>query len=134
MNGKDLPRHSSSMPWPAATYEFYCATSRAYRPQRGRGHVTAILFCIPSKIQIRQWFVTNYNCCLECTTHTEDFTIFSLDMNFARYLVTCPLQPPLGVYTPLAISISDQTTKLNDSQYFSSSYSITLSKIIQGCF
>ena len=23
--------------------------------------------------------------------HTEDFTIFSVDMNFARCLVTCPL-------------------------------------------
>ena len=64
-----------------------------HRPQRGRGHVTAILFCIPSKIQTRQWFVTNYsnNCCLDCTMLIEDFTIFSLDMNFARCLVTCPL-------------------------------------------
>ena len=45
-----------------------------------------ILICIPSKIQTRQWFVTNYsnNCCLDCTMHTEDFIIFSLDMNFAR--------------------------------------------------
>ena len=36
-----------------------CVT-RAYRPQRGTAHITAIQFCIPSKIQIRQWFVTNY--------------------------------------------------------------------------
>ena len=53
----------------------------------GRGHVTAILICILSKIQTRQWFVTNYsnNCCLDYTMHTEDFTIFSLDMNFVRW-------------------------------------------------
>ena len=40
-----------------------------YRPQRGRGHVTAILFCTPSKIQTGQWFVTNYsnNSCLDST-------------------------------------------------------------------
>ena len=37
-----------------------CLSSSAYRSQRGRGHVTAILSCVPSKIQIRQWFVTNY--------------------------------------------------------------------------
>ena len=62
---------------------------RAYRPQRRRGHVTAIVLCVPSKIQIRQWFVTNYSnsCCLDCTMHTVDFTIFSLDLNFARCLV-----------------------------------------------
>ena len=42
--------------------------ARAYRPQRGRGHVTAIHDSVPSKIQIRQWFVTNYSnsCCLDC--------------------------------------------------------------------
>ena len=42
--------------------------SRAYRPQRGRGHVTAIHDSVPSKLQIRQWFVTNYSnsCCLDC--------------------------------------------------------------------
>ena len=41
---------------------------RAYRPQRGRGHVTTIHDSVPSKIQIRQWFVTNYSnsCCLDC--------------------------------------------------------------------
>ena len=64
--------------------------SRAYRPQRGRGHITAIALCVPSKIQIRQWFVTNYSnsCCLGCTMHTVDTTIFS----------------PLGVYKLLMIS------------------------------
>ena len=31
--------------------------ARAYRPQRGRGHVTAIHDSVPSNIQIRQWFV-----------------------------------------------------------------------------
>ena len=30
-------------------------------PQGGRGHVTAILSCTPSKIQTRWWFVTNYS-------------------------------------------------------------------------
>ena len=37
--------------------------------------------------------VTNYsnNSCLDCTMHTEGFTIFSLDLNFARCLDTCPL-------------------------------------------
>ena len=67
--------------------------SRAYRPQRGRGHVTATVLWVPSKIQTRQWFVTNYSniCCLDCTMHTVDFTMFSLDLNFARCLVTCPL-------------------------------------------
>ena len=37
------------------------------------------MFCIPSKIQTRQWFVTNYsnNCCLDSTVYTEDFTIFN---------------------------------------------------------
>ena len=41
----------------------------SYRPQRGRGRVTAILFRVPSKIQTRQWFATNYsnNCCLDYT-------------------------------------------------------------------
>ena len=29
----------------------------AYRPQRERGNVTSIHFCVPSKIQTRQWFV-----------------------------------------------------------------------------
>ena len=57
--------------------------SRAHRAQRGRGHVTVIVLCVPSKIQIRhrQWFVTNYSngYCLDCTMHTVDFTIFSLD-------------------------------------------------------
>ena len=49
---------------------------------------TLLSMCIPSKIQTRQWFVTNYsnNYCLDCTMYTEDFTIFSLDMNFARCL------------------------------------------------
>ena len=74
-------------------YIYIYVYTRAYRPQRGRGHVTGIVLCVPSKIQIRQWFVTNYSnsCCLDCTMHTVDFTIFSLDLNFARCLVTCPL-------------------------------------------
>ena len=40
----------------------------AYRPQRERRHVTAIREIAPSKIQIRQWFVTNYSnsCSLDC--------------------------------------------------------------------
>ena len=44
---------------------------RAYRLQRRRGHVTAIVLCVPSKIQVRQWFVTNYSniSCLDCTMH-----------------------------------------------------------------
>ena len=73
---------------------------RAYRPQR---HVTALVLCVPSKIQIRQWFVTNCSnsWCLDCTMHTMYFTIFSLDLNFARCLVTCPL--PLWVYKPLVL-------------------------------
>ena len=53
----------------------YIVLPRAYRPHRGRGHVTAMLSCVPSKIQMRQWFVTNYS------------TIFSLHMNFARCLL-----------------------------------------------
>ena len=41
--------------------------------------------------------------------HTEDFTIFSLDMNFARYLVTCPLL----VYKPLShAKFSDNNYKI----------------------
>ena len=69
---------------------------RAYRPQRGRGHVTAIVSCVPSKIQTRQWFVTNCSnsCTLAFTMHTEEF---SLHMNFAR----CMPSSPLGVYKPL---------------------------------
>ena len=75
---------------------------RAYRPQRVRGHVTAIVFCIPSKIQIRQWFVTNYSnsCCLDCTVHTDSevFTIFRL--KFCHMTSYMP-SSPLGVYKPL---------------------------------
>ena len=54
--------------------------SRAYRPQRGRGHVSPIVSCIPSsEIQTRQWFVTNYSniSCLDSIVHTEVFTIFN---------------------------------------------------------
>ena len=52
----------------------YLLVARAYRPQRGRGHVTAILSCVPSEIQIRQRFVTNYisSCCLDFAMHIED--------------------------------------------------------------
>ena len=32
--------------------------ARAYRPQRGRGHATAIVSCVSNKIQTRQWFIT----------------------------------------------------------------------------
>ena len=61
-------------------YFGYTLSSRAYRPQRGRGHVTAIVLCVPSKIQIRQWFVTNYSnsCCLDCTMHTVDLLFLAL--------------------------------------------------------
>ena len=87
----------------------YCSTlilSRAYRPQRGRGHVTAIQFCIHSKIQTREWFVTNYsNICMDYIIHTEDFTIFSLDMNFVRRI--------LGGYT-IDISVVHQCHNTND--------------------
>ena len=49
-----------------------CIIPRAYRPQRGRGHVTAIVLCVPSNI-FRQWFLTNYsNSC--CLYYTMDFT------------------------------------------------------------
>ena len=40
-----------------------------YRPQRGRGHATAIVLRAPSKIQIRQLVVCSIGCCLECTDH-----------------------------------------------------------------
>ena len=51
---------------------------RAYRLQRRRGHVSAIVLCVPSKIQVRQWFVTNYsnNGCLDCTMHIEELYYF----------------------------------------------------------
>ena len=56
--------------------------SRAYKLQRRRGHVTA-------KIQVRQWFVTNYSnitCIswLHYAYYIEEFYYFSLDLNFAR--------------------------------------------------
>ena len=40
---------------------------RLINPQRGRGHATAIVLCVP--IQQIQWFVTNYSnsCCLNYT-------------------------------------------------------------------
>jgi hypothetical protein len=46
-------------------------------PQRGERACnchTEILPCVPSKIQIRQWFVTNYSnsCRLDCTMGMED--------------------------------------------------------------
>ena len=36
---------------------------------------------------------TNYSniSCLDTIVHTEVYTIFSLDLNFARWLVACPL-------------------------------------------
>ena len=51
----------SSYGWLASCALCHCSKPKAFRPQRRRGHVTAILFCIPSKIQIRQWFVSNYS-------------------------------------------------------------------------
>ena len=51
--------------------------------------------CVCSKIQMRQWFVTNYSnsCCLDYTMH---ITIFSLDMNcfcqVPSYMLSSPLE------------------------------------------
>ena len=75
---------------------------RAYRPQRGRGHVTPILSCIPSKIQIRQWYVTNYSnsCCLDTILHTEICTVFSLGLNFAAEGTSYMPSSPLGFISP----------------------------------
>ena len=65
---------------------------RAYKLQRRRGHVTAIVLCVPSKIQ---WFVTNYSnsSSLDCTMHIEDFC------QVPSYMPSSPL----GVYKPLVI-------------------------------
>ena len=40
---------------------------------------TPIVLCVPSKIQTRQWFVTNYSntSCLDTTVYTENSTIFN---------------------------------------------------------
>ena len=73
---------------------------RVYRPQRGRGHVTAILSRLPSKIQIRQWFATNYSnsCCQVCTMHIGVFTIlflawiWSLQLPGAYYMPSSPFK------------------------------------------
>ena len=49
-------------------------------------NVTAIQDGVPSKIQIRQWFVTNYsNSCHVGINRIS--TIFSLDMNLAKYVL-----------------------------------------------
>ena len=79
----------SMMHWMSFSY----MSSRAYRPRRGREHVTAVLSCVPSKIMIRQWFVTNYSnsCHLDSTMHIEDFYYFQLTYEFARCLLTCLL-------------------------------------------
>ena len=47
--------------------------SRAYRPQRGRGHVTPIVSCIAihNNIQTKQWFVNYRNIsCLDGIVHS----------------------------------------------------------------
>ena len=61
-------------------------------PQRGRRHAIAIVSCVSSKIQIRQWFVANYSniSCLATTVHTEVFAIFSLDLNLASCMPSSP--------------------------------------------
>ena len=51
---------------------------RAYRPQRGKGHATIIQDSVPSKIQIRQWFVTVIAAVWTALASAIDFTTFSL--------------------------------------------------------
>ena len=68
---------------------------------KGRGHATAILSCVPSKIQ---WFVTNYSnsCCLNFTMHIEDFYYFQIIIlcEFCQ-VPSCMPSSPLRVYKPL---------------------------------
>ena len=77
LNSYSYSRHMWALEWYTIIYCSYSDVQhyynnilvpRAYRPQRGRGHVTAIHDSVPSKLQIRQWFVTNYSnsCCLDC--------------------------------------------------------------------
>ena len=74
-----------------------------------RGHVTATLLCVSSKMHTRQWFVTNIGC-VDTTVYTEVFTIFSPDMNFAKCLVTCPFL--LWSLYALAIAYSPTSQRL----------------------
>ena len=70
------------------------ASLRAYRSQRGIGHVTPIVSCIPSKIQTRQWFVTNY-CDISCLGSIVKFLLFlAYRFEFCqvpRYMPSSPL-------------------------------------------
>ena len=60
------------------------------------------MLCVLSKIQVRQWFVTNYSniSCLDCTRHIEEFYYFQLEFDFYQVTSYMP-SSPLGVYKPL---------------------------------
>jgi predicted nucleic acid binding AN1-type Zn finger protein len=62
--------------------------SRAYRPklQRGRGYVAVMLSCVSSKFKSDSCSVSYSNSCPALWV-LRICTIFSLDMNFARYLL-----------------------------------------------
>ena len=70
-------------------------------------HVTAIVLCVPSKIQ---WFVTNYSnscTCLDCTMPIEEFSIYSLDLGLlVTYMYYVP-SSPLAVYKSLVSQVMD---------------------------
>ena len=57
----------------------------------------AAMLCVPSKIQIRQWF-EDYCSKISCLDCTIGIVGFYYTMNFAR----CLSYIPLGVYKPLS--------------------------------
>ena len=65
----------------------YAKKGLAINPRGEEVRQTAIVSCVPSEIQTRQWFVTNYSNISSVSDHQSayrGFTIFSLDWNFAR--------------------------------------------------
>ena len=61
------------------------------RLQKRRGHVTPIVHCIHSKIQKKNITVTHLVTTTALVVDSVTVTILSIDLNFARYNVTCPL-------------------------------------------
>ena len=53
--------------WPNSYCVHWPVYNQGLIDPTGRGHVTAIVSCIPRKIKTRLWFETNYsNSCLDC--------------------------------------------------------------------
>ena len=91
--------HVQRLTWGACWLTSSCSLSSLSQynqelidPKGGRGHVTAIVLCVPSKVQIRHAVVCNYYSYSNRTALCILWIlIFSLDLNFARWLVACPL-------------------------------------------